>query len=119
MAQALMGLKLAVEKAMVANKGKKPSTEIMAASLRGSEWVSPAGTIRMALSNGQQAIQDTAIGRTNWSEENQMVLLEDIQRFAATCVNPPLNIKSEDWLKSGFAGAKCDSMSGTDKKSKK
>ena len=119
MAQALMGLKLAVEKAMAANKGKKPSTEIMAASLRGSEWVSPAGTIRMALSNGQQAIQDTAIGRTKWSEEKKMVLLEDIQRFAATCVNPPHNVKSEEWLKSGFAGAKCDSQVAKDKKPKK
>jgi branched-chain amino acid transport system substrate-binding protein len=77
--------------------------------LRGSEWMSPAGKIRMALSNGQQAIQDTAIGRTKWSEEKKMVMLEDIQRFDAECVNPPLNVKSEDWLKSGFAGAKCDS----------
>jgi branched-chain amino acid transport system substrate-binding protein len=109
MAQALMGLKLAAEKAMVANKGKKPSTEVLAASLRGSEWMSPAGKVRMALSNGQQAIQDTAIGRTKWSEEKKMVMLEDIQRFDAECVNPPLNVKSEDWLKSGFAGAKCDS----------
>ena len=109
MAQALMGLKLAAEKAMAANKGKKPSTEVLAASLRGSEWMSPAGKVRMALSNGQQAIQDTAIGRTKWSEEKKMVMLEDIQRFNAECVNPPLNVKSEDWLKSGFAGAKCDS----------
>ena len=109
MAQALMGLKLAAEKAMAANKGKKPSTEVLAASLRGSEWMSPAGKVRMALSNGQQAIQDTAIGRTKWSEEKKMVMLEDIQRFDAECVNPPLNVKSEDWLKSGFAGAKCDS----------
>jgi branched-chain amino acid transport system substrate-binding protein len=107
MAQALMGLKLAAEKAMAQNNGKKPSTELLAASLRGSEWMSPAGKIRMALSNGQQAIQDTAIGRTKWSEEKKMVLLEDIQRFDAECVNPPLNVKSEDWLKSGFAGAKC------------
>jgi branched-chain amino acid transport system substrate-binding protein len=61
----------------------------------------------MALSNGQQAIQDAAIGRTKWNEQKKMVLLEDIQRFDAECVNPPLNVKSEDWLKSGFAGAKC------------
>ena len=108
MAQALMGLKLATERAMAANKGKKPATEVMAASLRGSEWQSPAGKIRMALANGQQAIQDTAIGRTKWSEEKKMVLLEDIQRFQAECVNPPLNVKSEDWLKSGFAGANCE-----------
>ena len=107
MAQALMGLKLAAEKAMAQNNGKKPSTEMLAASLRGSEWMSPAGKIRMALSNGQQAIQDAAIGRTKWNEQKKMVMLEDIQRFDAECVNPPLNVKSEDWLKSGFAGAKC------------
>ena len=107
MAQSLMGLKLAAEKAMQANKGQKPSMEQMMNALRGSEWMSPAGKIRMALANGQQAIQDTAIGRTKWSEEKKMVLLEDIQHFDAECVNPPPNVKSEDWLKSGFAGAKC------------
>lgn len=107
MAQSLMGLKLAVEKAMQANKGQKPSMEQMMAALRGSEWMSPAGKIRMALGNGQQAIQDTAIGRTKWSEEKKLVLIEDIQHFDAECVNPPPNVKSEDWLKSGFAGAKC------------
>ena len=107
MAQSLMGLKLAAEKAMQANKGQKPSMDQMIAALRGSEWMSPAGKIRMALANGQQAIQDTAIGRTKWSEEKKLVLIEDIQHFDAECVNPPPNVKSEDWLKSGFAGAKC------------
>ena len=107
MAQSLMGLKLAAEKAMQANKGRKPSMDQMMAALRGSEWMSPAGKVRMALGNGQQAIQDTAIGRTKWSEEKKLVLIEDIQHFDAECVNPPPNVKTEDWLKSGFAGAKC------------
>ena len=107
MAQSLMGLKLAAEKAMLANKGQKPSMDQMMTALRGSEWMSPAGKVRMALGNGQQAIQDTAIGRTKWSEEKKLVLIEDIQYFDAECVNPPPNVKTEDWLKSGFAGAKC------------
>ena len=107
MAQSLMGLKLAAEKAMQANKGQKPSMDQMMVALRGSEWMSPAGKVRMALGNGQQAIQDTAIGRTKWSEEKKLVLIEDIQHFDAECVNPPPNVKTEDWLKSGFAGAKC------------
>ncbi len=107
MAQSLMGLKLAAEKAMQANKGQKPSMDQMMVALRGSEWMSPAGKVRMALGNGQQAIQDTAIGRTKWSEEKKMVLIEDIQHFDAECVNPPPNVKTEDWLKSDFAGAKC------------
>jgi branched-chain amino acid transport system substrate-binding protein len=108
MAQALLGLKLAVEKAMAANGGKKPTPEQLAAALKGSEWQSPAGKIRMALADGHQAIQDTAIGKTHYDASKKMVLLQDIERFAAECVNPPANMKSEDWIKAGFPGAKCE-----------
>jgi branched-chain amino acid transport system substrate-binding protein len=108
MAQALLGLKLAVERAMTANGGKKPTPEQLAAALKGSEWQSPAGRIRMALADGHQAIQDTAIGKTHYDAAKKMVLLEDIQRFAAECVNPPANMKSEEWIKAGFPGAKCE-----------
>ena len=107
MAQALMGLKLAAEKAMAANGGKKPTHEQLAAALRGSSWQSPAGTITMALGDGHQAIQDTAIGRTRWDAGKKMVMIDDIMRFPAECVNPPANMKSEDWMKAGFPGAKC------------
>ena len=108
MAQALLGLKLAVEKSMAANGGKKPTSEQLAAALTGLEWDSPAGRIRMALGNGHQAVQDTAIGRTRYDAAKTMVVLEDIQRFAADCVNPPPTMKSEDWLKAGMPGAKCN-----------
>lgn len=107
MAQSLMGLKLAVEKAMAANGGKKPTPEQLAAALKGSSWPSPGGEIRLALGDGQQAIQETAIGRTRWDAGKKMVVIEDIQRFPAECVNPPANMKAEDWMKAGFPGAKC------------
>lgn len=107
MAQALFGLKAAAEKAMVANGGKKPTQEQLAAALKGSQWESPGGTIRMALGDGQQAIQETAIGKTRYDAAKKMVMLDDIQRFGAECVNPPANMKSEDWIKAGFPGAKC------------
>jgi branched-chain amino acid transport system substrate-binding protein len=108
MIQALLGLKLAVEKAMAANGGKKPTPEQLADALRNSEWDSPAGRIKMALGNGHQAIQDTAIGKTRYDAAKKMVMLEDIQRFNAECVNPPATMKSEDWIKAGFPGAKCN-----------
>jgi branched-chain amino acid transport system substrate-binding protein len=108
MAQALLGLKLAVEKAMAANGGKKPTPEQLAAALKNSEWDSPAGKIRMVLGDGNQAIQETAIGRTKWDPAKKMVTIRDIQRFPAECVNPPANMKSDDWLKAGFPGAKCN-----------
>ena len=107
-AQSLMGVKLAIEKAMAGNGGKKPTSEQMAEALRGSNWDSPAGPIRMALGGGQQAIQDTAIGRTKWDAAQKRVIATDIQTFKAECVNPPANVKSIDWIKAGFPGAKCD-----------
>jgi branched-chain amino acid transport system substrate-binding protein len=107
MVQALLGLKLAVEKAMAANGGKKPTPEQLAAALTNLEWDSPAGRIRMVLGNGHQAIQDTAIGRTKYDPAKKMVTIEDIQRFPAECVNPPATMLSNDWLKAGFPGAKC------------
>jgi branched-chain amino acid transport system substrate-binding protein len=108
MAQALLGLKLAAEKAMAANGGKKPTAEQLAAAMTGSEWASPGGTIRMALGDGHQAVQETAIGRTRYDAAKKMVVLDDIKRFPAECVNPPANMKSEDWLKAGMPGAKCN-----------
>jgi branched-chain amino acid transport system substrate-binding protein len=107
MAQALLGLKQAAEKAMAANGGKKPTPEQLSAALKGSNWASPAGNIRMALGDGNQAIQETAIGKTRWDAAKKMVVLDDIQRFPAECVNPPATMKSEEWLKAGFPGAKC------------
>lgn len=107
-AQALLGLKQAVEKAMAKNGGKKPQAEEMADALRGSEWNSPGGKIRMALAGGHQAIQSVAFGRTRYDAAKKSVVADDVQQFAAECVNPPANTKSLDWIKAGFPGAKCD-----------
>ena len=75
MVQSLLGLKLAVEKAMAANGGKKPNAEQLAAALSNSEWDSPAGRIRMSLGNGHQAVQETAIGKTRYDAAQKMVCL--------------------------------------------
>lgn len=108
MAQALLGLKLAAEKAMAANGGKKPTSEQLAAALKGMEWDSPGGKIRMTLGEGHQAVQETAIGRTRYDPVKKIGVLDDIQRFPADCVNPPATMKSEDWIKANFPGAKCN-----------
>jgi len=107
MAQALLGLKLTVEKAMAANGGKKPSPEELAAALKGLEWEAPGGLIQMKLADGHQAIQPTAIGRTKWDAAKKRVGIVDIVRFPAACVNPPPGVKSEDWINGGFQGAAC------------
>lgn len=107
MVQALLGLKLAVEKATAANGGKKPNHEQLAAAMKNSSWESPAGMIRMTNGKGHQAIQDTAIGKTKYNPAKKRVDIVDIVRFPAECVNPPANMTSEEWIKSGFKGAKC------------
>jgi branched-chain amino acid transport system substrate-binding protein len=105
--QALMGLKLAVEKALPANNGKKPTAEQIAAALRNSSWNTPGGEIKMAIGNGQQAIQGTAIGRTKYDAATKRVIATDIQTFPAECVMPPERVRSLDWIKGGMQGAKC------------
>jgi branched-chain amino acid transport system substrate-binding protein len=107
-AQSILGLKTAVEKAMANNGGKKPSTDQLVAAMTGLEWQSPGGLIQMKLADGHQAIQPIAISRTKYNPDVRRVELVDIQYFPAECVNPPPGIKSIDWIKAGMQGAKCD-----------
>ncbi len=107
MAQALTGLKLAVEKAMEANGGKKPTSEELAAAMKNFSWESPAGLIEMTNGGGHQAIQPIAFGRSMKNDAGEVVL-GDIVRFPARCVNPPADMKGIDWINAGFPGAQCD-----------
>src|SRR5215475_2472961 len=107
-AQSILGLKAAVEKAMAQNGGKKPSTEELVAAMTGIEWQSPGGLIQMKLAEGHQAIQPIAFSRTKYNPDLRRVDLVDIQYFPAECVNPPPGVKSLEWIKGGMQGAKCD-----------
>ncbi len=106
--QGLLGVKSAVEKAMKANGGMKPTAEQMAAAMKGLSWEAPSGTITMALGNGHQAIQPNAIGTTKWDEAAGEMTLVDVEYYDAECVNPPDGVKAVEWIKAGFPGAKCD-----------
>lgn len=106
--QALLGLKVAVEKAMAENGGKKPSDEELAAAMKGLSWTAPSGDITMALAGGHQAIQPNAIGTTQWNKEKSQMELIDIVYYDAECVNPPDEVKAIDWINDGFPGAKCE-----------
>jgi branched-chain amino acid transport system substrate-binding protein len=106
MAQALLGLKTAVEKAMAENGGTKPTDEELAAALKGLSWESPGGTIEMANGNGHQAIQPIGFGTTT-KDENGNIILGDVVRFPARCVNPPPDMTSREWIEAGFPGAEC------------
>ena len=106
MVQALLGLKLAAEKAMAANGGKKPTHEQLAAALRGMEWDTPGRQIRWRWATATRRSRTPPSAKTRWDAAKKMVMLEDIMRFPAECVNPPADMKAEDWIKAGFPGAK-------------
>ena len=107
MAQGLLGLKTAVEKAMADNGGVKPNSEQLAAAMKGLSWESPGGQIEMVNGNGHQAIQPIGFGRSMKNAEGNIVL-GDIMRFAARCVNPPEDMTGQDWIAAGFPGAECE-----------
>lgn len=100
MAQALLAVKAAADKAGASDQ------DAVIGSLTGLEWDTPSGMVKMGLANGHQAIQDTAYGTFKLSDDGQGTLV-DIVRFKAECVNPPVGVKSIDWINSGFEGADC------------
>lgn len=99
--QAILGTKTAYEKAKTANGGKDPEVDQIIAAFQGSSFETPSGTTRMALGNGHQGIQGTAYGMTRTVDG--VTTLVNVTRYPAEKVNPPEGMKSEQWIKSGFA----------------
>ena len=100
MAQAILGVKLAWEKAQDANGGKRPSNEQVGKALEHLSFEGPGGTVKMALGKGHQAIMETAYGQTKIV--GGKITLVNVKRYPAEKVNPPEGVKSADWIKSGF-----------------
>jgi len=100
MAQAILGVKLAWEKAMEKNGGKKPSNEQVGAALENMTYEGPGGTVKMTLGKGHQAIMETAYGQTKLV--GGKITLVNVKRYPAEQVNPPEGVKSADWIKNGF-----------------
>ncbi|HZE62041.1 MAG TPA: ABC transporter substrate-binding protein [Burkholderiales bacterium] len=100
MAQAILGVKMAWEKAMEKNGGKRPSNEEVGAALEHATFEGPGGTVRMANGEGHQAVMETAYGQTKLV--NGKLTLVNVKRYPAEKVNPPEGAKSADWIKSGF-----------------
>ena len=67
----------------------------------------PGGLIEMTNGKGHQAIQPIAFGKTGKDGDGNVVLT-DIIRFDARCVNPPADMKGLEWINAGFPGAKCE-----------
>ena len=100
MAQAILAVKLAWEKAQQGTSGKKPSNEQVGAALENMTFEGPGGTVKMAIGKGHQAIMETAYGQTKLSGGKLTVV--NVKRYPAEKVNPPEGMKAADWIKGGF-----------------
>jgi len=100
MAQAILGVKAAWEKAMAANGGKRPSNEELGAALERLTFEGPGGTVRMAIGKGHQAVMETAYGMTK--RVGGKLTMVNVKRYPAEVVTPPDGVKSADWINGGF-----------------
>lgn len=106
-AMAILGVKTAFEKA-AAELGRFPTNEEVIEAFQYLQWDTPSGPVELALGNGHQAIQASAIGTTHWNAEENRVELVNIKRYAARCVNPPEGVRAVEWIGAGMPGAQCD-----------
>jgi branched-chain amino acid transport system substrate-binding protein len=108
LAQSLLGLKTAWERAQAKKGGARPSNEEVIAAFEGISFPTPSTTVHMALGNGHQGISDTAVGTYKFDKAGGKPEVVDIVRYPAQCVNPPADAASVPWLEGGMKGAKCD-----------
>ena len=102
MAQAILGLKAAYEKAQGA--GAAPADDKVIAAFEGLTFDTPSGTIKMALGKGHQAVEPTVYGQAK--TVNGKLTFTNVKQYPAEKVNPPEGVKSSDWIKSGFKASK-------------
>ena len=100
MAQAVLGVKTAYDKAQAANGGKRPNQDQVIAAFEKSSFEGPGGKVDMALGKGHQAVQGTAYGTTK--VVGGKITMTNVKQYPADRLNPPDGVKTEDWIKSGF-----------------
>jgi branched-chain amino acid transport system substrate-binding protein len=102
MAQAILGLKSAYEKAQAG--GAAPDQERIVTALEGLTYESPAGTVKMAIGKGHQAVQEAAYGTAK--HVGGKLTIVNVKRYPADRVLPPEGVKSADWIKSSLKPVK-------------
>lgn len=105
MVQAILGLKLATEKAAAKVQGQ-PATDDVVAAFEHLEYEGPGGSVKMNLGNGHQASMEMVYGRYVLMDGQPTVT--QVRRYPATCVNPPYGVTGVDWIGMGMPGAQCN-----------
>lgn len=107
-AQAILGVKAAYEHAMAKYHTKTPTQAQWMASLKGSSFQTPSGTISMQLSGGHQAVEGNAYGiSAGFDSKTGEVRLTKVKSYPAACVDAPNGTSVEAWIGDGFKGARC------------
>jgi branched-chain amino acid transport system substrate-binding protein len=101
MVQAILGSKAAYEKAMASRNGRSPNQEQIIDAFEGLTYETPSGKTEMKLGNGHQGVQGTAYGMTK--RVGGKTVITEVIHYSADEVNPPDGVRSEDWIRSGFA----------------
>lgn len=107
MAQSILGLKAAWEKAAAAKNGARPSVDEVIAAFEGLEFQGPSTTIKMAIGKGHQGISEIAYGTYRYNKQKGEPQVIEVVRYPAECVNPPADMTAQAWLDGGMKGAKC------------
>lgn len=105
MAQALLGLKAAYDKA-AEEAGGFPSQEQVIQAFEGLEFQAVGSKIQMSLGNGHQGVSETAYGVFKLDDGEPTIA--EVIRYPAACVNPPEDQDSVAWLEAGMPGAECE-----------
>ena len=100
MAQAILGVKSAYEKAKAGNKGKTPTQDQVIAAFEHLTFEGPGGKVEMSTGKGHQAVQGTAYGTIKHEKGKTTVV--NVRTYPADKVTPPDGVKSEAWIKAGF-----------------
>jgi branched-chain amino acid transport system substrate-binding protein len=103
MAQAILGLKSAYEKAQ-GSGAAAPSQDQIIAAFENIAYQTPSGEIRLALGKGHQAVEPTVYGRAK--TVGGKLTFTDVKRYPAERVNPPEGMKSAEWIKGALKPAK-------------
>jgi branched-chain amino acid transport system substrate-binding protein len=102
MAQSILGMKAAYEKAIKAKNGQWPTQDEVIAAWDDLTYETPSGTIR---TKGHDSQQQAVYGMTsgNYDPKWGFPLLERIETFPAERVNPPLGAKTIQWIDSSLS----------------
>jgi branched-chain amino acid transport system substrate-binding protein len=108
MALALLGLKVAWEKAQAKKGGTRPNTEEVITAFEGIAYDGPSGHVALSIGKGHQGVQETAYGTFRFNKQKNAPENVDVVRFPADCVNPPADMTADDWIKAGMNSPGCN-----------